>query len=308
MWRGKAPGLLSGPVIIVVAVLLAWLTKVFVEDKVRLSPLLSGHGWRSVAVALAAAAPVALVWVYLASPVTWDGRLPSHRLPGRGRARLDDGGRHRARADPAADPGRDDRHAQYWLDNCLEANTASTEKLCTFGDTKNPVLTVAMVGGSIDGNWFPALEKIALQRHWKLVTDLHGTCEWTDTMLVEATTGSPYTACQHVGPGGAERPGDEDQAQRRDHVGLPEDGTVGHPTPGPAAFAAIGAGMAQYWTDLENHGIAVVAIKETPLMDFPEPDCVAQYGRNSPSAWCRGTRRSRPTRRPSARRGTPGAR
>ena len=64
--------------------------------------------------------------------------------------------------------------------------------------------------------------------------------------------------------------------------GLPEDGTVAHPTPGPAAFKAIAAGMAQYWTDLENHGIAVVAIKETPLMNFPEPDCVAQYGRTSP--------------------------
>ena len=100
-------------------------------------------------------------------------------------------------------------------------------------------------------------------------------------MLVDATTGSPYTACQQWG-----------QAALNDLVtkikpnvvitsGLPEDGTVGHPAPGPAAFEAIGAGMAQYWTDLENHGIAVVAIKETPLMNFPEPDCIAKYGRTS---------------------------
>ena len=65
---------------------------------------------------------------------------------------------------------------KYWLDNCLDANLAATQKVCTFGDTKNPVLTVAMVGDSIAGNWFPSLEKMALQRHWKLVTDLHGTC------------------------------------------------------------------------------------------------------------------------------------
>ena len=170
---------------------------------------------------------------------------------------------------------------KYWLDNCLDANSAVTEKVCTFGDTKNPVLTVAMVGDSIDGNWFPALEQMALQRHWKLVTDLHGTCEWTATMMVD-TSGIPNTACQQWG-----------QAALTDLVtkikpnvvitsGLPEDGTVGHPTPGPAAFTAIGVGMAQYWTDLEKHGIDVVAIKETPLINFPEPDCIAKYGPSSP--------------------------
>ena len=47
---------------------------------------------------------------------------------------------------------------------------------------------------------------------------------------------------------------------------MPEDGTVGHPQLGPAAFQAEGAGMAKYWTDLDNHGIDVVAIKETPYV------------------------------------------
>jgi peptidoglycan/LPS O-acetylase OafA/YrhL len=281
-WRGKAPGLLAGPVIVVVSVLLAWLTKIFVEDKVRLSPWLTGHGWRSVSVALAAAVPVVLVWVYLANPVTWDGRLPASDYPGA--AALASTTAASVPAEPILPPIVD-AHAdlpKYWLDNCLDASQAATEKVCTFGDTKNPVLTVAMVGDSIDGNWFPALEEIALQRHWKLVTDLHGTCEWTATMLVDFTTGRPYTACYQWG-----------QAALHDLLtkikpnvvitsGLPEDGTVAHPTPGPAAFPAIGAGMAQYWTDLENHGISVVAIKETPFLNFPVPDCIAKYGRNSP--------------------------
>ena len=81
--------------------------------------------------------------------------------------------------------------------------------------------------------------------------------------------------------------------------GLPEDGTVGHPTPGPAAFKAIGAGMAQYWTDLENHGIDVVAIKETPLIDFPCLTASRSTAGTRPSARCRRPRRSPPTRRPS---------
>jgi peptidoglycan/LPS O-acetylase OafA/YrhL len=282
VWRGKAPGLLAGPALVAAAVLLAWLTKVFVEDKVRLSPLLRGHGWRSVSVALAAVVPVALAWVYLANPVTWDGRLPSAGYPGA--AALASTTAAHVPAKPILPPPQAAKAdmPKYWLDNCLQANLAATEKICTFGDTKNPVLTVAMVGDSIDGNWFPALETIALQRHWKLVTDLHGTCLWTAAMLVDSTTGAPFTACHQWGQAAL----NDLVTQLKPNVvitsGMPEDGTVADPALGPAAFTAEGAGMAQYWTDLEKHGIDVVAIRETPYVGLIEPDCVAQYGRNSP--------------------------
>ena len=181
---------------------------------------------------------------------------------------------------PASDPHTD--VPQYWVDNCLDAPDAATEKVCVFGDTKNPVLTVAMVGGSTDGNWFPALEQIALQRHWKLVTDLHGTCEWTDAMLVQAATGDKYTACYAWGQATLK---DLETKIKPDVVvvgGYPEDGTVGDPVPGSAAsIATIAAGMATYWTDLENHGISVVAMRETPVPDFSLADCVVKYGRTS---------------------------
>ncbi len=85
-WRGRAPGLLSGPVILAVCVLLAWLTKTFVEDKVRLAPFFSRHKWRSLAVALVAVVPVALAAVYITgepAPLERDAR---RQLPGRGGA------------------------------------------------------------------------------------------------------------------------------------------------------------------------------------------------------------------------------
>jgi peptidoglycan/LPS O-acetylase OafA/YrhL len=282
VWRGQAPGLVDGPVLVAVAVLLAWLTKIFVEDRVRLSPLLRGHSWRSVSVALAAVVPVVLVWVYLASPVSWDGQLPRTGYPGA--AALASVTAAGVPAEPVLPPVQAAAldMPTYWLDNCLDANSATTEKICLFGDTKNPALTVAMVGDSIDGNWFPALENMAVQRHWELVTDLHGTCMWTATMMVDTTTGAPDTPCHQWG-----------QTALNDLVtkikpnvvitsGMPEDGSVGHQQLGPAAFKAEGAGEAQYWTDLENHGIDVVAIRETPYMGTDEPDCLAKYGRNSP--------------------------
>jgi len=282
VWRGKAPGLLAGPLLVAAAVLLAWLTKVVVEDKVRLSPLLSGHGWRSVSVALAAVVPVVLVWVYLATPVTYNGRPPATNYPGA--AALASKAAASVASEPVLPPLQDAASdlPQYWHDGCLDGTRAATEKVCTFGDTKNPVLTVALVGDSVAGNWFPALEKIALQRHWKLVTDLRGRCSWTATMLIDPTTNAAFTSCQQWG-----------QAVLSDLVTkikpsvvitseMPEDATVDHPKLGPAAYQEEAAGTAKYWTDLENHGIDVVAIRETPFPDQDESGCVAQHGRNSP--------------------------
>jgi peptidoglycan/LPS O-acetylase OafA/YrhL len=280
-WRGQGPDWAADLAIVMVSVLLAWLTKIFVEDKVRLAPLLAGHRWRSVSVALVSAVPVALVSVYLVNLVTWNGRLPASGYPGAA-ALASAAGPARVPVKPILPPITDataDR-PMYWRDNCLDSQYATAEKVCVFGDTKHAALTVAMVGDSIEGNWFPALEQIALARHWKLVTDLHGQCEWTATMLLDNTTDSRYTACQQWGVAVLH---DLIASIRPDVVitsGLPEDGTVDHPVPEtPAAFADIGAGMARYWKDLEDHRISVVAIRETPLINFAEPDCLAKHAR-----------------------------
>ena len=242
------------------------------------SPGSAGSPGHPVASAKASAAKSAAA----PKPVAWDRELPATGYPGA--AALVSKAAASVPAEtilpPASNPHSDT--PQYWLDNCLDAPDAATEKVCVFGDTKNPVLTVAMVGGSTDGNWFPALEQIALQRHWKLVTDLHGTCEWTDAMLVVAATGAKYTACYAWGQATLK---DLETKIKPDVVvagGYPEDGTVGDPVPGSAgSIATIATGMATYWTDLENHGISVVAMRETPVPDFSLADCVVKYGRTS---------------------------
>jgi hypothetical protein len=53
--------------------------------------------------------------------------------------------------------------------------------------------------------------------------------------------------------------------------------TVKHPAGGPAAQKEIGAGMAQYWDQLESHGISVVAIRESPDMGLNVPDCLSKH-------------------------------
>lgn len=279
-WRGKEPGPLSGPALVAVSLLLAWLTKVLVEDRIRLSPLLTGHGWRSVSTALAVVVPVAMVSVYMAGePGQWNGKLG----PGYPGAAALAGTVSSVAPEPVLPPVGDLRAAvpTYWQQGCLDGEETSAPKECVYGDTANPKLTVALVGDSIAGNWFPALDQIALQRHWKLVTDLHGNCAWTATMMIDPSTGGPYTACHQWGVTVLD---DLVTTIRPDVVitsDFPDTGSVAHRQPGAQAYADIGAGMAKYWTQLEDHGISVVPIRETPVMGSNMAACVAKYGASS---------------------------
>jgi hypothetical protein len=277
-YRGHAPGLLSGPVIAAVSVLLAWLTKRYVEDTVRLSPRLTGHGWRSISTATAAIVPVVLVSAYLATiPGQWDGKLgPGYP----GATALAD----KTTSVPSKPvlPPPDDANAAapgYWQQGCLDENV--TPIVCSYGDTAKPTLTVALVGDSIAGNWFPALDKLALRYHWKLVVETHAYCTFTATWLVLLSNGARYTSCHEWGVSVLH----DLLTSIHPNVVITSDladlGSATHPRLGPQAFADIAAGMASYWTQLEDHGISVVPIKETPTMSFDPPDCVAKYGASS---------------------------
>jgi peptidoglycan/LPS O-acetylase OafA/YrhL len=279
-YTGKSPSALSGPVLIAASLAAAWWTKTYVEDRVRLSPKLIGHGWRSLATALAAALPVILVSVYLASlPGQWNGALgPDYP----GAAALAGTGVS-VPVKPVLPPPDDASAAipEYWKQGCLDGAYAVAPKVCAYGDTTDPTITVALVGDSIAGNWFPALDELALRYHWKLVTDLHATCPWSATWMTDPNTSVPgvrYTAChewnvtvQH-----------DLLTSIRPDVVITSDfaqmGSVAHPQYGPAAYADIATGMAQYWRQVQAHGISVVPIQETPMMEIDPPDCVSEYG------------------------------
>jgi len=271
---GRAPGALTGPAIVVAAVLLSWLTKVWVEDKVRTASLLSGHGWRSVSTALAAVVPVVLVSLFIASePAPLNGPLgPNYP----GAAALADKVTT-VKPEPVLPTPAALTLPEYWAQGCLLGQAAALPKECVYGDTSHPVLTVALVGDSIAGNWFAPLQKIALQRHWKLVTELHSICPLSSTLMITPNYGGAYTACHTWGTTVMR---DLETSIRPDVVitsssaGL---ATVAHPAGGAAAQADIGTGMANYWAQLRRHGIAVIAIRESPDVGLDAPDCISDH-------------------------------
>jgi hypothetical protein len=276
-WRGRPIGYVDGPVLVIVAILLSWGTKVFVEDKVRQAKFLEGRSLRSLGTALAAVAPVALASVFLVTqPGPWNGKLgPDY--PG---AAVLAGTVAAPPARPLLPPlseSNTQMSPQYWQDGCLVGELSSVPKACVYGDTSHPTLTVALVGDSISGNWFPALDAIATQEHWKLVTEIHGDCTWTATLTWFKTINGPYTACRTWG---AAVLTDLLTKIHPDVVitsGREAPDTPDHTSGAPAARAAVGAGEVTYWRQLEAHGISVIAIKEGPEMPVAVHDCVASH-------------------------------
>jgi peptidoglycan/LPS O-acetylase OafA/YrhL len=276
-WSRHAVDAISGLALIAVSVVLAWLTKIWVEDRVRTATLLSGHDWRSVSMAFAAVVPVGLATVFLVTqPGPWHGTLgPDY--PG---AAALASKTNTVKPAPVIPTPTTIALPTYWQQGCLVAVSSPAPDECVYGDTSHPVATVALVGDSIAGDWFTPLEQIAVQRHWKLVVELHSVCPFTSTMMVTPDTGGPYTSCHSWGAAvlhdlvTSVKP---DVVITSDLDGL---ATVEHPAGGAAAQADIGAGMARYWAQLEGHGISVVAIKESPDAGINIPDCIA----NNPTA------------------------
>jgi peptidoglycan/LPS O-acetylase OafA/YrhL len=276
-WRGKAPGLLTGPVILAAAVALAWLTKTFVEDKVRLAPLLARHQWGSLAVALAAIVPLALTAVYIAGePAPWTGTLGPN-YPG---AAALAGSAAGVPVEPVIPPPTRISQSRYRQAGCLDDIPVSQPKECVFGDTANPVLTVALVGDSAAGEWFDALDAIAVRRHWKLVTELHSSCPWSAAVILNPDDIGAFTACHTWGAAVLH----DLLATIRPNVVLTSDypgvATAEDPVrESPAAMAEVGAGMAHYWMRLADAGISVTAIKESPDLVEDVPTCVEEHPR-----------------------------
>lgn len=63
-------------------------------------------------------------------------------------------------------------------DGCLAFERVTTPPNCVYG-VKGSAITIALVGDSHASHWFPAIEAIALERGWRLVTFVKVSCSFT---------------------------------------------------------------------------------------------------------------------------------
>jgi peptidoglycan/LPS O-acetylase OafA/YrhL len=263
-------GVRAGLAIIALAVLLSWLTKRYVEDRVRLAPIIAAHRGRSLATALTLAVPVALVAALAPSAGTIghiDARHP-------GAAVLAGAVAPPARASFVPSVTAAPNDAAPFVP-CEIVNADSTPIHCHLGDTTDPALKVALVGDSVLGQWQSALNAIAKQQEWQLVTDYRASCDWSATMTAQLGTNKPYTACYDWGRNALHDLLTKTHPDVVITSGRPMFGTPRHPTPDATSFGAIARGMVAYWNQLLAAGIKVVVLDATPEMGHNVPDCLS---------------------------------
>ncbi|WP_153745227.1 acyltransferase family protein [Microbacterium sp. SYP-A9085] len=177
---------------IVLAFGLAWLTKIFVEDRFRGRKPLGVPLRRSfvfgavgmLAIGLVCGSAIAFVNVQAANAQTKLTRALSDPTSCFG---------SRALVNPGCSPhgdrlltspvfAQDDKPEPY-ADGCWILGDFSDQKTCHYGSTAPDAKRVALVGNSHAGHWLPALQQIATTQNWSITTYLISECYTVDEKI-----------------------------------------------------------------------------------------------------------------------------
>lgn len=90
---------------------------------------------------------------------------------------------------PSADRER------LWADHCMAyERTTTINTACVYGDKASKTV-VALIGDSHMAHLFPAIERIAKARHWKLVVMVKVSCAFIDMRVRNLSLGREYYEC-----------------------------------------------------------------------------------------------------------------
>ncbi|MEO8888171.1 MAG: acyltransferase family protein, partial [Jatrophihabitantaceae bacterium] len=156
---------------------------------------------------------------------------------------------------------------------------------CTFGDMNSKV-NVALVGNSHAGEWVPALERIAGQRHWKITAYLSSECALATT-LQRLDTRAQARNCEQWGQQVTKLVvnGGFSLVVMTNRISVPAEG---HSL--KASYALYEKGYQDVLESFSRAHLHVVGIRDTPApgSGHSVPDCLAAH----PSSYdsCNGAR------------------
>jgi len=175
LWPGLTPFWLL--VATLVSIVPAQISHVLIEDPIRKSGSLRRWPKRALAIGAVCSLSAACVGVSLAAEKLDVSVVPGSQVAG-ARAVVTPGQipRQERVATISPDPlsASTDR-ARLYDDGCLAWGEDVTQPACTYGDTKSSK-TAVLFGDSRAMAYFPAIEQVALERHWRLVGLTRGNC------------------------------------------------------------------------------------------------------------------------------------
>ncbi|MGB3762005.1 MAG: acyltransferase family protein [Ornithinimicrobium sp.] len=264
------------------AVALAYLSKVLVEDPIRFRRSLAVSPARALSWGAAGmlASSVVATTVILSAP-SLDSDIPSWASGAT--ALMDDPTADRpvlrpdvstaltdqGRVYPAPDLAPEDVPALY-DDGCQSLVDDAEVLTCDYGDTESERV-VAVVGDSKVGQWLPALDVIGRQEGWLIRTYTKSACplsdvnvtlegepydtcrQWNDRVMAELTRDQPFLVVTSDRSSGASRKGSADGSD------------------------ALVAGYVADWQRLEDAGVGVIALADNPHPGTQVYRCVGEH-------------------------------
>jgi hypothetical protein len=157
-------------------------------------------------------------------------------------------------------------------DRCGLSLAGSDPPSCVYGQKDGPV-TVALVGDSHAEQWFPALERLAEERGWRLLPFTKHSCPFVDMRIWSDRLGREYTECE------AWRPKVVAALQKAepDLVVVASHRWFRTIVAGDGDAVRQGAAMARLVEGLPGQ---VVLLADTPISRFDVPACLSGHLRD----------------------------
>ncbi|GIM95877.1 acyltransferase family protein [Paractinoplanes toevensis] len=273
---------------------LAWITYRLVENPLRHRrwPLWQGAGFSG------AVAAVAVLLAFLPHDVRAGGNradlratLASASDPAAELARTIDASRKMgalpANLTPKLTKAARDR-PRVWDIGChADTPVTTAPEGCVFGDP-NGRETVVLYGDSHAAQWFPAMEKLAIGRHWQLVELTKSSCTAADLAVWHDTLKRAYTECLAFHRSALDR-----IARLKPALVVVGSSFNYRPAaPAPDVAGQWRAAWDRTFTRLTAGGARVVAIADTPYMGGPVPECLAEPANAGHAGKCTRSLRS----------------
>jgi hypothetical protein len=148
---------------------------------------------------------------------------------------------------------------------------------CTFGDLKSHT-TVVLFGDSKAGQWFPALQALAVKHHWRLVSMTKSACPAVDITPWNSARGRAYRECDAWRRNVIRRIASEHPAL----VVISDDRLYqlairGGPVPAAKAQSAWNAGLQRTLRAAMANAASVLLIGDTPRARSDPATCLARH-------------------------------
>jgi peptidoglycan/LPS O-acetylase OafA/YrhL len=267
----------SGRAVVAVASLLpAWLTFRWIEEPLRRSTLHVRRPRLTLAAGVAGPALAVGIGVALSASLSSPPALAASAAEGAPQLQRTRAVQKRASAlRPRPRDAGDDRGRAYY-DGCLVDARVAESPACVYGD-RGSGTTVVLFGDSHAMQWFPALERIAKRRGWRLLNLTKGGCPPASVQVLQPTKTRENPAC----PAWREDTLRRIEAKERPAlvlVGSSVNYTVldgGRRLSRAKSTAALGAGYAPTLRRLQAAGARVAVLVDAPRPPRNVPSCVS---------------------------------